>query len=276
VNTANYISSGILELYALGALTADESKEVESNLLLYPELQEELDQIYLGLELYAASHAKEPSSELKGKIFSKLTFQENGGEKEIVKSEITEKATETKVMELRPNYLIAVRWLAAACVALLFISGYLFYENSTHQSTIDKLDDLTERVNKGYADFERQLTASENMVEELLKPELHKILLNSKRGKADEIVVVFMNVKTEEVMLYTKQLASLPSNKQYQLWALVNGKPINMGVFDGLNSLQNVKKFPELMQAQAFAITIEQEGGSILPTMEQIVVLGAI
>ena len=276
MNTADYISSGILELYALGALTAEESKEVESNLLLYPELQEELDQIYLGLELYAASYAKEPSPELKEKIFSKLTFKENGEEKEIVRPEITEKASEAKVIELQPNYLIAVRWLAAACVALLFTSGYLFFKNSTYQSTIDELASRLETRDKEYADLNLQLTTSSNMLAEVQKPETHKILLNSKRGKADEIAVVFMNVKTEEVMLYTKQLASLPSNQQYQLWALVDGKPIDMGVFDANDSLQKVKKFPELMQAQAFAITIEQEGGSISPTMEQMVVLGAI
>ena len=276
MNTANYISSGIIELYALGALTANESKEVENNLDLYPELQEELDQIYLGLELYAAAHAKEPSPELKEKIFSKLTFQENGEEKEIVRPEITEKASDSKVIELQPNYLTAVRWLAAACVTLLFISGYLFLKNSTYQATIDELASRLEMRDKEYADLNVQLTTSSNMLAEVQKPETRKILLNSKRGIADEMAVVFMNVKTEEVMLYTKQLASLPSNQQYQLWALVNGKPINMGVFDANDSLQNAKKFPELMQAQAFAITIEQKGGSASPTMEQMVVLGAI
>jgi anti-sigma-K factor RskA len=276
LNTNEYIASGVLELYALGALSSEEMKEVEAKLLLHPELQEELDQILLGLEAYATAHAKEPSPALKDKIFSKLSFEENNQKQEVPKIEVQIPTPEVKIIPLQPNYLTAVRWLAAACIALLFTNGFLLFQNSTYKSTINDLASQLETKDKEYADLKAQFTNSENLLAEVQKPETHKIILSSKRGKADEMAVVFMNVKTEEVMIYTNQLASLPENKQYQLWALVNGKPMDMGVFDSNDSLQNAKRFPELMQAQAFAITIEQKGGSTVPNMEQMVVLGAI
>lgn len=276
MNTNEYIASGVLELYALGALSSLEMKEVEANLLLYPELQEELDQILLGLEAYATVHAKEPSPALKDKIFSKLSFEENNQKQEApkIKAQISE--PEVKIIPLQPRYLTAVRWLSAACIALLFTSGFLLFQNSTYKSTINDLASQLETKDKEYADLKVKFTSSEHLLAEVQKPETHKILLNSKTGKADEMAVIFMNVKTVDVMVYTNQLASLPANEQYQLWALVDGKPMDMGVFDSNDSLQSTKKFPELMQAQAFAITIEQKGGSPTPTLEKMVVFGAI
>jgi anti-sigma-K factor RskA len=276
VNTNEYIASGVLELYALGTLSSEEMKEVEANLLLYPELQEELDQILLGLEAFATAHAKEPSPALKDKIFSKLSFDENIQKQEASEIEVQIPAPEVKIIPLQPNYLAAVRWLAAACIALLFTSGFLLFQNSNYKSTINDLASQLETKDKEYADLKVKLTSSEYLLAEVQKPETHKILLNSKSGKKDELAVIFMNVKTEDVMVYTNQLASLPANEQYQLWAMVDGKPMDMGVFDANNSLQSTKKFPELMQAQAFAITVEQKGGSASPTMDKMVVFGAI
>ena len=42
MNVEAYISSGILEAYALGELTGQERAEVEKNLALYPALRKEL------------------------------------------------------------------------------------------------------------------------------------------------------------------------------------------------------------------------------------------
>ena len=89
--------------------------------------------------------------------------------------------------------------------------------------------------------------------------------------------VVLERVKTS---LYndTKQayidILDLPipdEGKQYQLWALVGGKPVDAGVFELVSGIQRVKDIPE---ADAWAVTLEPKGGSISPTLELMYLLG--
>jgi anti-sigma-K factor RskA len=62
---------------------------------------------------------------------------------------------------------------------------------------------------------------------------------------------------------------------QYQLWALVGGKPVDLGVFDsGADTLTNIKEMKSLASADAFAVTLEPRGGSVNPTMDQMMVIG--
>ena len=66
------ISSGLLELYALGIASAEEQIQVEEGLKLYPKIRQELEAIELSLESYAQAHAMEPSAEVKNKILSQI------------------------------------------------------------------------------------------------------------------------------------------------------------------------------------------------------------
>ena len=68
-------------------------------------------------------------------------------------------------------------------------------------------------------------------------------------------------------------LPALPSDKQYQLWALKGGVPIDLGVMDDSTLLQFQKS---TRLAEAFAITIEKAGGSPTPTMTELIMLGKI
>lgn len=73
------------------------------------------------------------------------------------------------------------------------------------------------------------------------------------------------------------QLPVNDKSHQYQLWALVNGKPVDLGVFDvkadTAGILVNMK---EIANAQTFAVTIEKRGGSPSPTMDQMIVAGNV
>ncbi len=64
---------------------------------------------------------------------------------------------------------------------------------------------------------------------------------------------------------------------EYQLWALVDGRPVSLGIFGSSeNAKEAVKQMEAIEKAQAFAVTIEPRGGSVNPTMEKMVVMGAI
>ncbi|HEY4654886.1 MAG TPA: anti-sigma factor, partial [Cyclobacteriaceae bacterium] len=63
-------------------------------------------------------------------------------------------------------------------------------------------------------------------------------------------------------------------NSQYQLWGIVDGKPVDAGVFDsdadGLIPMQRIRG------ASAFAVTIEPRGGNQQPTLSTLQVIGNV
>ena len=67
-----------------------------------------------------------------------------------------------------------------------------------------------------------------------------------------------------------------PKGMQYQLWVMQDGKPVDMGVLP--NSIANTPAMQKVNMSvtsgQAFAISLEKEGGSPTPTMQNIYVMG--
>ena len=83
---------------------------------------------------------------------------------------------------------------------------------------------------------------------------------------------VFWNHQTHDAYIDVLSLPSPGSGKQYQLWALVGGKPLDAGVFiiDTTNGMQKVKA---IISADAWAVTLEPQGGSASPTLTQMYLL---
>src|SRR3546814_16781010 len=68
-----YISSGILELYACNALSAEERKGVEDVVLQYPEVAAELRLIEQSLEVLADKMAASPSAGVRSAILDAIS-----------------------------------------------------------------------------------------------------------------------------------------------------------------------------------------------------------
>ncbi len=92
--------------------------------------------------------------------------------------------------------------------------------------------------------------------------------------KTDFFTTAFWNKNTKEVFITVNKLPIAGTGKQYQLWAIVDGKPVDAGMID--NNCTTICKMKNIPNAQAFAITLEQSGGSPAPTMEQLYVLGEV
>ena len=75
--------------------------------------------------------------------------------------------------------------------------------------------------------------------------------------------------KSGHAMLMTKGLPAAPSGKAYQLWYFVGGKPMPGKVFKtdpAGNGMVQDQMPPVALDATAFAITMEPEGGAQAPT----------
>ena len=71
-------------------------------------------------------------------------------------------------------------------------------------------------------------------------------------------------------------LPEIPHDHQYQLWAIVDGKAIDAGVFDLESGGEALHKLKRIERAQAFAVTVEPRGGSPAPTLEKMLVHGEV
>ncbi|MDQ7947688.1 MAG: hypothetical protein REI93_02550, partial [Pedobacter sp.] len=68
----SYIESGILELYVLGQLTAQENSEVEAMAAQHPEVKAEISAIEVAMESYAMENSVAASAELEAKILAQF------------------------------------------------------------------------------------------------------------------------------------------------------------------------------------------------------------
>ncbi len=92
-------------------------------------------------------------------------------------------------------------------------------------------------------------------------------------------MIVYWHVSGKHVMIDNSKMDLPPNDKnhQYQLWALVNGKPVDLGVFDVKTDTSRLLiNMKDISSAQTFAVTLEKRGGSASPTMNQMIVAGNV
>lgn len=72
----DYIESGILELYVMGVISPEESREVERMAALHPEVRQEMNVIRTALEEYALAHAIQPKASVKALFLATIDYME--------------------------------------------------------------------------------------------------------------------------------------------------------------------------------------------------------
>ncbi|ARS34566.1 cupin domain-containing protein [Pontibacter actiniarum] len=71
-----FIASGVLELYVLGAATPEEVREVERMAAAHPEVRQELNAASQALGDYALAHAVEPRNTVKALVLATIDYME--------------------------------------------------------------------------------------------------------------------------------------------------------------------------------------------------------
>ena len=263
-----YIESGVLELYVLGSLTEAERREVELMLEKHPQLRTEVTEIENALESYADDNAVDAPDALRSKTLETLE---------------TAKEKETPVVPIGTKRNNFYKYALAASVALLLLSLITLInlhsqlKDSQHQITILRQSNQKYAAHTNYV--EGQLRDAKQSLDVFHSPDQYKVvsLKGTPNAPTASMMVAFSPQKSE-VMIDVASL-KMPANDpqhQYQLWALVNGKPVDLGVFDAKADSAGMIKMKSLKNAEAFAVTLEPKGGSINPTMEQMMVMGTI
>ena len=101
-----------------------------------------------------------------------------------------------------------------------------------------------------------------------------KMAGTEKRASAAHATICW-NTKTKEVYVGFSNLPQAPIGKQYQLWAIADGKPVDLGVIDITTDTASMQKMKVTEKAQAFAVTLEKSGGNSSPTLDEMYALGS-
>lgn len=236
MNTQEYISSGIVESYVLGLASDEERREFEQQCAQYPEVLQARIAFELALEVQAMANAIVPAAGLKHKILDEIT-------------------AEGKVVSMPPTpvrKMIGWKYAAAACIALLAGSIYLNISLSgknkklqvDYDNTLAELSDIKKDIDL--------LTA---------QPQVKMASLKGTDVSPRSYTTVYWDTTSHDVYLLANNLPAPADSMQYQLWALFDGTPIDLGMLDyDLKQKKLLVRMKNTQNAQAFAITLEKKG----------------
>jgi anti-sigma-K factor RskA len=260
LNIEEYISSGILEAYALGDLNAAERREVEKALAEHPALREELTRIELTQESLLMEASVTPKASVKTNLFSKIQTQPDG-----------------KVVTMSADNVLVWKYsMAASIVFGLLAAGLAYNYYGKWRQSEENLTDLlaqNQRMAQEYNTVNQRLDQLETDVRVINNPAFKRTLMSGTENAPKALASVYWNESTREVYLSIQNMKTLAQENQYQLWAIVDGKPVDMGVFDPTSGLIKMKN---ISGAVAFAVTIEPRGGKPAPSLETIQVMGKV
>ena len=271
MNTREYIESGILEAYALGALSQQEAAQVAADVAMYAELRMELDAIENAMQAFTATLATELPAGLDNKIWGALSYASaNKGD---VKSE-------PKVIPFTPEYRKPIRWQYAALwiglVGSLAANIVLWTRNTNDNAEKTALNyrmDKLQGEQKQLADLVNNYEKNKVMMSDT---GMQTIVMHTMQPGHPMAATLYWSKAKGEAYVNVDGLPQPPKGMQYQLWVMQDGKPVDMGVLP--NSIANTPAMQKVNMSvtsgQAFAISLEKEGGSPTPTMQNIYVMG--
>ena len=255
-----YIESGILELYVAGKLSEKENQEVYELMQQHPEILQEVLEIEAAIVKLTAAvspHAIDFES-FKGKLGN----------------------TETKVVDLKPkkpNWISYTGWAAS----ILLAGGLLWTLNNQNKLEEELQTVSTEKqyLEIQIEDARNDLAATKDLLDAIRDKDIIAVPLGGQGDFANSYAKVYWNKADNTIYLDAEGLPNAPEGKVWQVWSLTLNPltPTSLGTIDEFNTDDNkIFAITNANESQAFGITLEPEGGSETPTMEQLYTLGVV
>jgi hypothetical protein len=258
-------------------------RDVELRACQYPEIKTELETLQRAFEQLAMQHALMPRPEVKERIMRAIEegsgFYKTFPGKSIKDSGSNDENQETKI---RPIYAPKSNYsnlMIAAGVALLgVLTALTFYFRSQYdeaKSQVAQMKAQQFEIQKQVDNMQLSMMQNAEKIQLLRDTNTMRIMMKGTEKSPSSIAMIYWNKNTKDVYLDIKALPPIPADKQYQLWFIDPKKgPVSAGVFD-LNTGE-LMKMGTAPDAAAFAVTLEPRGGSVNPTMDQMLVLGTV
>lgn len=284
MDNKEYIASGIIDSYVLGSVSDQERREVECLAHIYPEIAQELKAAQLAMEQFAVSLAVPTPASLRTSILSKIaeTPQDQGANS--AGTQVNEVAPELKTKKAPViRALFPARAVAAASIALFIIAGSLLLLEYNKANKLEaQVAELEATQESETLNFDEQLNLLQANLDAIAEREkiitasgTRELLMQGTPQQPDALAKLFWDAAGNQLLLSSDGLPTPESGKQYQLWAIADGVPVSLGMLDKDNVFSN--PIPVKLEGiQAFAITLEKDGGVSSPTMEQMYVIVSV
>lgn len=255
-------ASELLSAYALDAVDGDELVDLETHVATCPRCQSELD--ILREVAGAMGNSVEPLPEgLWANIVSRLPEDLQGAEPPPMPSLESEarspfRAPSSASTRRTRRVVVLLGALAVAAVAVAVVFGIDLIHSQ------DKVSMLQADVSRLHVDNSRlQVKANETPVAVALRTPGHSIVtLESSSGQQ---LAQFVIVPGGHGYLVSSQLPVLSTGKTYQLWGIVGGTPISLGLL-GTSPRHAAFTIAGAPRAAKLAVSAEPAGGTVAPT----------
>ena len=232
----------MVESYVLGLASADERREFEQLCRQYPELLEARKAFELALEKQAMDNAIAPPDGIKETVLADIR-------RSTIDFETTQETA--TVIPMKSGTAGWFRWAAAAVILLL--AGSLYFNFSLYNKN--------KKLQTDYDNNIARLNDLENDMSVLrADPDVKMAKMKGMQVSPQSYATVYWDTASHDVYLLANNLPTPPSDMQYQLWALLDGKPVDLGMLD-YDIYQNklLVRMKNVQDAQAFAITLEKK-----------------
>lgn len=280
MDVQRYISSGIIESHVAGLVSESEAREVEAAIQEYPEVKAAADAVQLDMERYVQMWAVKPPAGLKKQIFERLNKVEE--EVEIpAEEEVAEVEPEERSFNLQHIPVLKL-WQYGAVAAIILLIGssimnFVFMSHfDEYKEKYDKLSEEHEALATEKSAYAARYQDAEKEMNMLKDPAFKWVKMQGVNKHNGIVATICWNPETKETFILAQQLPEPPADKQYQLWAIVNGHPVDAGVFELGNKKNVLQKVKSVINAQVFAVTLEKKGGSETASLDQLFVAGKV
>jgi anti-sigma-K factor RskA len=245
----------LLPAYALGALDGEDLRELEVHLG-----RQQLDLWQGDVEELAASvEPVAPSEETRKRI-----------------QRLAGVGVAAPVVPIRRPSGSLARWALVAAAASLLIAAGSLWRQARLGNELDRLGAERDRLAREVSSLDQQLglarAESQRLAESLsiiASPGSRSIQLAGLGPTPQASGHTFVSPERGAAVFYAFGLPAPEPGKTYQLWWIEDGKPVSAGTFDvderGSGSLR-VERVTPAGQIQAWAVTVEPEGGVPQPT----------
>lgn len=273
MNIKEYISSGIIESYVLGLASPEEREEFERMCAAHTEVRAAREEFEIQLETHSLKNAVQPPAQVRSKLFAEIEIEQQKTGWQQRKAD-----DQAKIISIKPWW----KYLAAASVILLLSSTalnvYFFSQFKTTEKLYKGMLAQNEEIANNLRVRDAQFKEYEEAFGKLNDPAMVMVRMQGSlvptSPDSTSMATVYWDANSKEVFLQINRMPVPSADLQYQLWAIVDGVPVDAGVFD-TNTTKPLVVMKNIQKAQAFAITLEKKGGSPTPK-GQMYVLGKV
>ncbi|TAE60398.1 MAG: anti-sigma factor, partial [Bacteroidetes bacterium] len=216
----------------MGALPEPEAAEVTALARQYPEIQAEIEAIEAALIAFSEEGVAEPDEKILGAALADISRMD------------AEKPTTRFAPPVAPAKVVPFwrqPWAVAASVLLFASLGANILLFNRWKGADKQLQQLFAEKESLAAERDNLRTGYEQNLAELTlaqQPGTRIVRMEGLPIAPESSALVYWNAGQKSLKLRVEKLPQPPDGFQYQLWAIQDGKPVDMGVFDFHATLQ--------------------------------------